>query len=109
MPFARRWRRCGRDSPSAERAPRAVDEAAHCRHTGVTRACGFRRYARRVGREVGSPELHASTSYRRSVVTYDFVVVGGGSAGCALANRLSADPSTRVLVLEAGRPDYPWD
>jgi choline dehydrogenase len=35
--------------------------------------------------------------------------VGGGSAGCALGNRLSADPSNRVLVLEAGRPDYIWD
>ncbi|WIV61643.1 choline dehydrogenase [Amycolatopsis nalaikhensis] len=41
--------------------------------------------------------------------TYDFVIVGGGSAGCALANRLSADPANKVLVLEAGRSDYKWD
>ncbi|MEV4107437.1 choline dehydrogenase [Nonomuraea sp. NPDC049695] len=40
---------------------------------------------------------------------FDYVIVGGGSAGCALANRLSADPSASVLVLEAGRPDHLWD
>ncbi|MEW5990482.1 MAG: choline dehydrogenase [Chloroflexota bacterium] len=39
----------------------------------------------------------------------DVVIVGGGSAGCVLASRLSADPGTRVLVLEAGRPDWRFD
>jgi choline dehydrogenase len=43
------------------------------------------------------------------VSTWDYVIVGGGSAGSALAARLTEDTSTRVLVLEAGRPDYRWD
>jgi choline dehydrogenase len=40
---------------------------------------------------------------------YDYVIVGGGSAGSALANRLTEDPATTVLVLEAGRSDWRID
>ena len=41
--------------------------------------------------------------------TFDYVIIGGGTAGCLLANRLSAEPNRRVLLLEAGKADsYPW-
>ena len=41
--------------------------------------------------------------------TFDYVIIGGGTAGCLLANRLSAEPRNRVLLLEAGKADrYLW-
>jgi choline dehydrogenase len=50
-----------------------------------------------------------SAGYHNRMEQFDFIIVGGGSAGSAIANRLSADPGAKVLVLEAGRPDYKWD
>jgi choline dehydrogenase len=41
---------------------------------------------------------------------YDYIIAGGGSAGCVLAEKLTRDPSCKVLMIEAGRPsdDYFW-
>ena len=74
----------------------------------VRRACRHGERHRAGRRQRADGVVHGAADDRRRV-TYDYVIVGGGSAGCALAARLTEDPATRVLVLEAGRTDSWWD
>src|SRR5438876_1601004 len=78
--------------------------------SAATASCRSSTGSTRCGGGFRPPEFHPPRIRRvRQFGSFDYVIVGAGSAGCLLANRLSRDPQTRVLLIEAGgRDNYFW-
>ena len=100
MNFVRR----GIDAATAKLGLRASSKVAGQPSVGTKRSAETisTKWGRRAADSTTTQEVPTTREF-------NYIIVGGGSAGCAMANRLSADPNNEVLVLEAGRKDWKWD
>lgn len=90
-------------------APRFKDDVVNRRGSATVKTCKASQQDRLIMAFAAfswHPQVQASPTSGGVALNFDYIIVGAGSAGCELANRFSADPSCRVLLIEAGgEPD----